>query len=220
MGLGERIIQAIERRRDRKQKAASGPHGDFFRSGGNELLYDVPVSTGDLVIDAGGYEGEWSARMIAKYGCQVEIFEPVPHFAEFCRKFFEKNSMVRVHAVALGGAARVAQFNLAANGTSEFTSLEDVNVFEAAVVDVLTVLDGLNGNTVGCLKLNIEGGEYEVLERLIEENRMGDFRCLLVQFHHAPADWERRREAILVKLQRTHRLEWGFPMVWEKWVIR
>lgn len=48
MSLGERIVNAIEKRRDRKQKSGPGPHGDFYREGGGELLYDVPVTTGSF----------------------------------------------------------------------------------------------------------------------------------------------------------------------------
>ena len=104
MSLGERIVNAIEARRDRKRKSAPGPHGDFYRHGGNELLYDVPVTTDSLVIDAGGYEGEWTATMIARYGCRSEVFEPVPSYADHCKRLFGRNTLVHVHAAALGGS--------------------------------------------------------------------------------------------------------------------
>lgn len=39
-------------------------------------------------------------------------------------------------------------------------------VFEASVIDVAQVLDQFGNETVACLKLNIEGGEYKVLMNL------------------------------------------------------
>lgn len=220
MGLGERIVNAIEAFRDQKRKNTPGPHGDFYRNGGNELLYEVPVSTGSLVIDAGGYEGEWSTTMIARYGCRSEIFEPVPSYADHCKRLFGKNTLVHVHAAALGGSLRVTKFSIAANGTSEFRTTEGTDSVEAQVVDVSQVFNQLGDESVACLKLNIEGGEYEVLERLLETNQIIRCKSLLIQFHYQPEDWERRRKAIEARLQRTHVQEWCYPMVWEKWVLR
>jgi FkbM family methyltransferase len=220
MSLGERIVNAIEKRRDRGRKSRPGPYGDFFRNGGNELLYDVPVITGGLVIDAGGYEGEWTATMLARYGCRSEIFEPFPFYADHCKRLFSRNTLVCVHAAALGGSSRITKFSFAANGTSEFITTEGADVVDAPVVDVSQIFDQLGDEQVACLKLNIEGGEYEVLERLLDTNLINRCKSLLIQFHPQPDGWEKRLKDIEVRLQATHAREWGYPMVWEKWVRR
>lgn len=220
MSLGERIVNAIEKHRDRKRKSSPWPHGDFYRNGGNELLYDVPVTTGSLVIDAGGYEGEWTATMIARYGCRSEVFEPFPSYSDLCRRLFARNALVRVHASALGGSTRITKFLFAANGTSEFITKQGADVVEAQVVDVAQFFDQLGDESVACLKLNIEGGEYEVLERLLATNQITRCKSLLIQFHPQPAGWEKRLKDIEARLQTTHAREWCYPMVWEKWVRR
>src|SRR3569623_3778347 len=120
MRLGEKIIKAITAHRHRKLMSAHGPHGDFYRNGGNELLYELPVSTGELVLDAGGYKGEWTATKVARYGCRCEIFETVPFYADHCKSLFGRNALVRVHAAALGCSSRIAKFCVSDNGTSEF----------------------------------------------------------------------------------------------------
>lgn len=220
MSLGERIVGAIEKRRDRRRKNMPGPHGDFYRHGGNELLYDLPVSTGSLIIDAGGYKGEWTAEMIARYGCRSEIFEPVPSYAEHCKRLFSRNALVHVHAAALGGASRKTKFSFAANGTSEFIATDSTDIVEAPVVDVSQFLDQLDNELVTCLKLNIEGGEYEVLERLIDTKQIIRCESLLIQFHPQPEGWERRSKEIVAHLRATHDRVWCYPMVWEKWLRR
>lgn len=219
MSLGERIIGAIEKYRDRKRKSIAGPHGDFYRNGGNDLLYDLQVSTGSLIIDAGGYKGEWTVGMIARYGCRSEIFEPVPSYAEHCKRLFSRNAFVHVHPAALGGSSRKTKFSFAANGTSEFIARGSTNIVEAPVVDVSQFLDQLDNELVACLKLNIEGGEYEVLERLIDTNQIIRCKSLLIQFHPQPEGWERRRKDIEAHLRATHDRVWSYPMVWEKWVL-
>lgn len=222
MSLGELIIARLESHRQKKLKSRSDSLGAFYRDGGNNLLYDVPVSTGSLVIDAGGYKGDWTARMLAVYGCRSELYEPVPTFANHCRERFGNNSMVCVHPVALGGSSRVATYDLADTGTSEFKRQGNhaIEAIKATVIDVLSVFDELGGTKVACLKLNIEGGEYEVLERLLKTGYIAFCDSLLIQFHRQPADYELRYKNIVDALQATHVQSYCYPMVWEKWIQR
>lgn len=220
MGIGERIVKIVETHQERKRKAAQGPYGDFYRANGNELLYELPVRTGSLVIDAGGYEGEWTAKMIARYGCRSEIFEPFPMYAQKLQDLFTKNQLVRVHAAGIGGSSRTATFSFAANGTSEFLDVRDADfALDAPVIDVARFFEELQGEQIACLKLNIEGGEYEVLERLLDENLVTRCDSLLIQFHCGPVDYKQRLKNIEARLQATHLREWSYPMVWEKWVL-
>lgn len=228
-GFGSRIIAAIQNRAERKRMAAGGPIGDFYRGGGNSQLYlDLPLCQDDLVLDAGGYKGEWTAGILTRYGCRSEIFEPVPAFAEHCRALYRHNSRVRVHQAALGGRSRTAHFNLDNNGTSEFggsSASERVLGQVHAVSDVLARLGDTGeirpgAGAIGVLKLNIEGGEYEVLESLLESGAMNRMRCLLVQFHRQPEGWEMRYKRTVHGLRETHEPVWCYPMVWEKWLLR
>lgn len=218
MSLGQRIIQAIERRRERNRKSHPGAIGQFWRDGGNQLLFDLPVSTRSLIIDAGGYKGAWTAEMITRYGCKSEVYEPVPAFADHCRGYFKNNKLVRVHTAALGASNRKTKFILCDNGTSEFRRAGAAQQIETKVVDVARVFDDFAGIRVACLKLNIEGGEYEVLERMLETNNIVLCDSLLIQFHLQPEGYEERYQLIVTALQKTHIQSWCYEMVWEKWV--
>jgi FkbM family methyltransferase len=219
MTIGEYVISLIKRRRDEKQKNLPGPHGDFYRNGGIELLYDLPVNTGSLVIDVGGYAGIWSSTMIARYGCRSEIFEPFPAYFNNCKRIFQKNELVRVHDVALGGSERNAEFIFTADGTSEFIKKHSKSeIIKVKVIDVSKFFDHLSEESISCMKLNIEGGEYEVLERLISSNQVGLCKSFLIQFHSQPNGWQERLKVIETSLKKTHTRVWCYPMVWEKWV--
>jgi FkbM family methyltransferase len=154
MSFGQKIIDFIEHRRDSQRKSHPGAVGAFWRDGGNRLLYDLPVTTGSLVIDAGGYKGEWSAGMISRYGCRSQIFEPVPAFYEHCQTYFRNNKLVKVHKAAIGGADRKSKFNLSDNGTSEYRGDKNAQYIEADVIDVdrFFVVAGMR---IACFKLNI-----------------------------------------------------------------
>jgi FkbM family methyltransferase len=217
MSIGQKIINAIESRRDKRRKNQSGAAGQFWRDGGKALLYDLPVTTGSLVIDAGGYEGEWSAEMIARYGCRSQIFEPVPSFFEHCQTYFKNNNLVQVYKAALGGSDRKTTFNLLDNGTSEYRGDSTAQQFKANVIDVARIFTDASIR-IGCLKLNIEGGEYEVLERMFETNNIFLCDSLLIQFHRQPVGYEARYKKIIGTLHKTHNQSWCYEMFWEKWV--
>jgi FkbM family methyltransferase len=217
MTLGQKVIDVIENRRDKQRKRQLGPEGEFWRNGGNNLLYDLPVTTGSLVIDAGGYQGEWTAGMIARYGCKSHIYEPVPAFYEHCKDFFKNNSLVQVHEAALGASDRKTIFNLLDNGTSEHRVSDSAPHFEAEVIDVSRIFREQSTH-IACFKLNIEGGEYEVLERLIETDVVARCESFLIQFHRQPNDYNERYGRIFSELNKTHKLSWCYEMVWEKWI--
>jgi len=219
MSFSQKIINIIEARRENWKKTRPGDLGRFWRDGGDELLFQLPIKTGSLVIDGGGYKGDWTYKLIALYGCKSFIFEPVPQYALYCKNRFKKNALVTVHNVALGGSKRKTNFSLIDNGTSEFRSeLDSENKIEVNVIDVATIFQHIEDKRVACFELNIEGGEYEVLERMIETNNIDLCDSLLIQFHQQPEGYLERYKKIIEALHRTHIQIFCYEMVWEKWV--
>jgi len=217
LSLSQKIINFIEMKRDKKKKNQPGEVGRFWRDGGYELIYDLPVTNDGLIVDAGGYKGEWSAGMISRYGCRIQIFEPVPEFFEYCQAYFRSNKLVQVNKSALGGSDRKTRLNLLDNSTSEYKGNDNDQKIDSDVIDVAKVF-GENDLRVACFKLNIEGAEYEVLERMIETNKIILCDSLLIQFHRQPNDYEPRYRNIVSELRKTHTRSWCYEMVWEKWV--
>ena len=217
MSFGQKVINAIENRRDKMKRNQPGAAGQFWRDGGEKLLYDLPVLSGELVIDAGGYKGQWTVGMISRYGCSSQVFEPVPEFYEYCLENFKHNKFVQVHKCALGSSDRKTSFNFLDNGTSEYKDSNESKCIEVEVIDVARLFTEL-GETVACMKLNIEGGEYDVLERMIETNNVAKCNSLLIQFHRQPHDYAERYNTIVSELRKTHVQSWCYEMIWEKWV--
>lgn len=216
--LGNKIINFLQKRSSKKFKTQAGPLGDFFKNGGNLLLFGVPVKSESLIIDAGGYNGEWSSEMISRYGCKSEIFEPVPEFYENCENYFKDNDTVKLHKLALGGQDRKTIFNLSDNGTSEPIGFSESKSIEVNVLDALKLFESLGSKQIACFKLNIEGAEYEVLERIISTNKLPQCDSFLIQFHRQPKNYQSRFLKIKENLEKTHNLIWGYEMVWEKWL--
>ena len=71
---------------------------------------------------------------------------------------------------------------------------------------------------VDLMKINIEGAEFPLLAKMIECNLLKRVDCFLIQFHEWHPGAYRKRQKIRNELAKTHRLEWDYYFVWEKWV--
>lgn len=74
-------------------------------------------------------------------------------------------------------------------------------------------------SNVDLMKINIEGGEYNLLEKMISSGLISKVDNLQIQFHDIKAlDSENRMKKIWLALEKTHMVTWKFrPFVWENW---
>ena len=126
---------------------------------------------------------------------------------------------MEVRPEASGGSVRSARFSVDRLASSEF-GVAGADAVDANVLDAheLVVRRSARFGEVACLKLNREGGGYEVLERLVDGGSIARCRSLSVQWPPQPAGWADRRDRMAMKLRGTHRPAWQFPMFWEKWI--
>jgi hypothetical protein len=88
------------------------------------------------------------------------------------------------------------------------------------IMDVVEFLDRYQATKVDLMKLNIEGGEYPVLKRLIDSGRITAIQRLLVQFHVFYPQARRLRRTLKRQLSETHECVFDYPFVWECWQRR
>jgi FkbM family methyltransferase len=214
MGLGETVERALLGWRRARREQQAGALGAYYRAGGDALLFrDLRVSSAQRVLDGGGFRGEWTAEALWRFGCRSVVYEPVPEFARGLRERFACNDRVEIVEAALGGAAGEIDVGLAADGSSSFR--RGGPSVRARLADAAEECARLGD--LGCVKLNIEGGEYDVLERLAGADLLRSTGTLLIQFHELDAQSGARRARAQEQLARTHRLRWDFPFVWERW---
>jgi FkbM family methyltransferase len=202
--------------------ARPSPLEKFWLSGGNELLWrGLPIESRDVVLDAGGFEGDWTARILHRYGCRAIVVEPQPEALGLLRKRFNGNDRVRVVEGALHQDAGRGRLSLQGNASSLFRDGDpSPDVIEVDLVPVSDVLPLAGEHGIGCLKLNIEGGEFGILEDLVASGRIREIRCLLVQFHPWVEGAEERRLSLHRALGESHTLVFCFPMIWERWDLK
>jgi hypothetical protein len=77
----------------------------------------------------------------------------------------------------------------------------------------------LTGSKIGFIEMNIEGGEYSLLEAMISNNLMMNIQRIAIQFHKIDDFSTSNRAEIKNKLKETHRLVLDYEWVWEVWEI-
>ncbi|MDH5238725.1 MAG: FkbM family methyltransferase, partial [Acidimicrobiia bacterium] len=165
----------------------------------------------------GAYTGEWAVPMTQRHRIELHAFEPADDgVAELTEKL---GSDPHVHVHPYGLAERDFSSTMALNGPGSSIYADDglYGSQTAEIRDVVPVLAELGISHIDLLKINIEGAEYDLLDRLIDAGWLARIDQLLIQFHewHPLAYWRRWR--IRRRLRRTHRQVWDYDFVWEYW---
>lgn len=160
-----------------------------------ELRYQYDLKPDDLVLDIGSYRREFADKIIALYGCKVECFDALDNRAAW---IFDGK-------IAMGGNYLY---------TSMFSEVIDKEYW---CVDILKFLH----SDVALCKVNIEGGEYQLIQYMIDTGGIKKINNLQVQFHLVDGmDCERMYKNLAKQLSVTHKIQWRTPFVWESWQRR
>ena len=76
-----------------------------------------------------------------------------------------------------------------------------------------------NIKKIDLLKLNIEGGEYDALDDLINSGLLNIITNLQVQFHNFFPDAKKKMLNIHKELRKTHHITYQYEFVMENWQL-
>ena len=188
----------------------------WFRDKGDSthrLQYDLNASS--IVLDLGGYEGQWASDIYSRYCCTVHVFEPVQAYADNIQRRFAKNARIKVHPFGLGSANAEIEIGLSNDGSSVFQKTTQTE--RGRLVEAKAFLDQNGLGEVDLMKINIEGGEYELLEYFLDTGLAAKIKNIQVQFHDFVPDATVRMKSIQKRLSQTHSLTYQYEFVWENW---
>lgn len=180
------------------------------------LKYDLGPNS--VVYDLGGYLGDFAADVHNRFGAEVHLFEPSLTFHAACETRFRNNPKVHPHPFGLGADDRELILTDDADASSVVEEKSGASGGEKVqIMRFSDAFEDLGGTHIDLLKINIEGGEFEVLPHLIETGLIDRIGDLQIQFHDFVADAPARRDAIRSALSRTHDCTWCYDFVWENW---
>lgn len=194
------------------------PIESWFRDRGDATLrLNYPLNPESVVLDVGGYHGGWSNQIIERYNPIIYIFEPCAEFHHRIKERFASNPKITVLNYGLSDKNTTATLYLSGDASSVFgDSTQQENI---ELRDVAEVISALQLSSIALMKVNIEGGEYALLRRLLSCDLAQRIDELQIQFHLRDGAVE-MREQIRILLSHTHSLTYDYPFVWENWSRR
>jgi len=192
-------------------------------SANSRLLHEVDIDSDSIVLDAGAYTGEWAQEIMDRYSPTIHAFEPDPRNYKKLEKRTQANSRLIPYKFGLGDKNETVRMTLEHLGSSVFsgpTGKKGVPWAEVEIRDIADTWNALALNRVEFMKINIEGAEFPLLERMIATNLVAKVDCFMIQFHEWHPGAYRRRRNIRKAMSKTHNLVWDYHFVWEKWVLK
>jgi FkbM family methyltransferase len=188
----------------------------WYADGGDyELRFNYDLGRDSVVLDIGGYQGQWTSDLFSRYRCQIYVFEPVTTFSNQIVQRFIKNHKIEVFPFGLGSYSRKDKIHINADGSSIFGTSN--NCEEIEILDVKDWIKKRGLDKIDLMKINIEGGEYELLDRLIDTHLIKTIGNIQVQFHDFTKFSSSKMESIQKKLKNTHKPTYQYKFVWENW---
>lgn len=191
----------------------------FKIKGDKTLRLNYNLNENAIVFDLGGYKGEFAEEIYNKYHSKIYVFEPILEFYTVIKNKFSNNSKIVPFQYGLAGKDGEMQISLTENASSIFIESENTETIQ--LKSITDFIKSNNITKVDLIKINIEGGEYEVLESLLENDLIGIFDNIQVQFHDFLFENAKERMyAIQEKLKRTHQITYQYEFVWENWKLK
>jgi FkbM family methyltransferase len=217
-------MASLKKWRDRRRNPWKAVFYDAFRdwkreSGQLQMNDYSALPRNSVVFDIGGFRGEWTDLVRSQCNsARVHIFEPHPEFAARLSRKYSEITSVHVHGFALG--AKAGSIKISDAGDASSAVADHQFSFESPVVPLEEFFLAHDVTQVDLAKMNIEGGEYDLLAGLIATGLIKRIATLQVQFHLFEPGMIRLRDAIREQLRQTHDCKWSYPFVWECWQRR
>lgn len=195
---------------------------DFSRwladSGDSTHRLNYELNENSVVFDMGGYKGDWTKKIFEKYKSNIFVFEPVDEFYNIICKNIKGNEKIQPFKYGLGSKDEEMEISLTLDSSSTFNkegSLEKINI-----KTFKDFIESNNISNIDLIKINIEGGEYDLLEHIISENLQTKIKNIQVQFHRFIPECTERRNKIREELSKTHELTYDYDFIWENWKLK
>lgn len=196
------------------------PHSEWIKVNGDATLrLNYNLNENSIVVDAGGFHGSWAQEIVSRYNPYLFVFEPIKEYYEGILKSFQNNTKIKVYDFGLSNKNFSAEISLLNDSSSIYMSGDNKQTIN--LKSFYEFVKSSNINKIDLMKINIEGGEYDLLDDLIEKDFVKNIDNLQVQFHRCGCeDYYERRKQIREKLESTHYLTYDYEFIWENWKLK
>lgn len=187
----------------------------FIEDGGDRIIFEnIKLNINSVIIDGGGFNGEFTDEIIKKKFQKVYIYEPDKIFFECLKKKYEFKENIEILNYALFNKKQ----NIILSENSNASSIME-NSKVGSMVEAVDILDEFKKyKNIDLLKLNIEGAEYEVISRLLKTQELTKIKYLLVQFHREHDLNGTKFEKIFFEISKNYNVIFNYKYVWSLFI--
>lgn len=187
----------------------------FEKFGWNRSLFNsISLPENPLILNIGGFKGDSTEFLFNLYGGKIYVVEPIPEYVKILQSRFEDNENIRIIPKALGANNSQIELVISEDLTGLFANGESKITVDT--IGVVNLIENI-GKVPDLILMNIEGGEFDVLDEMLSTENKLIYPKLCIQFHDVFAGAAERRESIRKKLLLNYREIINFPWVWEVW---
>jgi FkbM family methyltransferase len=175
-----------------------------------------------IIFDCGGYVGDWTAQMLNLYqhlNLKFYVFEIARPYIVILEKRFLNSKNVQVFGFGLGSEDQQIEFSVSDIATSIFSPTVNLVTETGVIKNVNTFLRLNSIAQIDLLKMNIEGGEYDLLDSLIVSGFIKKCKNIQIQFHNYGEWTVKRRDNIKAQLKLTHKCTYDYEWTFENWEL-
>lgn len=226
LGLRARFRPLYRMLRYLPSKYAVGPYIDWIaHKRQNEIdrtlrdfdLILSKLNDQSIVVDCGANVGNVTAKLAAT-GAQVHSFEPEPYLFSFLQDRFANTPNVILYHAAVASQAGKLQLWLEVDPSRQLSDLQghsllrregsssDSQNVEVECVDFFQFLESL-GKIPDLVKMDIEGAEVDILERLLTEDRAKAVGPMFVETHENQIPEVRERVVHIFRQVKARKLD-------------
>ena len=175
------------------------------------LLKKHNIEAGDTVIDIGSCKGK-ELKDFINAGIKVISFEPHPDLYSKLKLEYGDNSLVILHEVAAWNKNGTAKMWLCSNhdeaGSSLISGKNNLSKLAVDILKVKTVDMGrfCNGSVpIKLMKIDAEGAEYIILDRLLDTDAIKNIEHIYVEDHERKINdpkWRSHKKSVQKKLKK------------------
>lgn len=180
------------------------------------LRYAHNLNESSLIFDVGGFKGETTEIYFKTFNCNIWVFEPVEDFANEIKMKFKNNPKVKVFNFGLSDRNSEEIVKVREDSSSVIREISDKRV-KANFIRGSDFIREHKLSKIDLMDINIEGGEYELLEDIINTNSIDIIDNVQIQFHDFIANAKERMVKIRSLLSVTHYPTYQYDFVWENW---
>ena len=190
----------------------------FKDKGDDTLRLNYNLTEESIVFDVGGYKGDFTEKIYTRYKSNIYIFEPVNNFYNQVDSKF--SNFLKIHTYNFGLSNKNQELEIALSEDASSIHIKSGKTEKIKLCSIIEFLDQNNIQNINLIKINIEGGEFDLLPALIDSEIINSIDNLQIQFHTFIENAEKKREEIRKKLSKTHELTYDYYFIWENWKLK